>query len=120
AAGGAGLAIVASVATHVVYNAVAPTAPIPMLSIVDATCRAVVASGARRPALFGTRVSVEGAYFARPFEAAGVELVRPAEPDRAWIQDAYLGELVAGVIRPETRARLLEILDGLIRTEGAD
>ena len=120
AAGGAGLAIVASVATHSVYDAVAPTAPIPMLSIVEATCRATVSAGVRHPALFGTRVSVEGAYFARPFEGAGIELVRPAEPDRGWIQDAYLGELVAGVIRPETRERLLEILAGLIRTEGAD
>ena len=120
AAGGAGLALVASVATHAVYDAVAPGAPIPMLSIVEATCRAAVASGIRRPALFGTRVAVEGAYFARPFDAAGVTLVRPAEAERAWIHDVYIGELVQGVFRDETRARLLDILAALVKAEGVD
>ena len=120
AAGGAGLALVASVATHAVFDAVAPEAPIPMLSIVEATCRAAVATGTRRPALFGTRVAVEGAYFARPFDAAGIDLVRPAEAERAWIHDVYLGELVQGVFRDETRARLLDILASLVRSNGAD
>ncbi len=120
AAGGAGLALVASVATHAVFESVAPSAPIPMLSIVEATCRATAAARVRRPALFGTRVSVEGAYFARPFDAAGITLVRPAADDRAWIHDVYLGELVRGVFRDETRMRLLDILAGLIQTEGAD
>ncbi len=91
-----------------------------MLSIVEATCRATAAAGVGRPALFGTRVSVEGAYFARPFDAAGIALVRPAEADRAWIHDVYLGELVQGVFRDGTRVRLLDILDGLMRSDGAD
>ncbi len=120
AAGGAGLAILASVATHSIYDAVAPTAPIPMLSIVEATCRAAITAGVRRPALFGTRLATEGRYFARPFEAAGIDLVRPPEPDRIWIQDAYLGELVRGVFRDETRERLLAILAALMRSEHAD
>ena len=40
--------------------------------------------------------------------------------DRGWIHDVYLGELVAGVIRTETRDRLVEILAGLIESDGAD
>jgi aspartate racemase len=120
AAGGAGLAMIGSVASHSVFTMVAPHAPIPMLSIVAATCRAAIAAGIRRAAIFGTRVSVEGAYVARPFEAAGVELVRPSEADRAWIHEAYLGELVRGVVRDETRTRLLEILDALRRSERID
>jgi aspartate racemase len=120
AGAGAGLALIASVASHSVYDAVAPAAPIPMLSIVEETCRAAVAIGSRRPAVFGSLVSVEGAYFARPFEAAGIELVRPAPPERRWIHDAYLRELVAGEFRDDTRRRMVEILDGLVRTERAD
>jgi len=120
AAGGAGLAMIASVASHSVFELVAPTAPIPMLSIVAATCRAAVAAGIRRAAIFGTRVSVEGAYFARPFEAAGVELVRPSEADRTWIHDTYLGEFVRGVFRAEARIRLLEILATMRHRDGVD
>lgn len=120
AAGGAGLAIIASVATHSVFDAVAPKAPLPMLSIVRATCRVAVSQHLRRPALFAPRVTTEGAFFSRPFDDAGIELVRPAEDDRAWINDIYLGELVPGVFRDVTRARLLEIFEGLQRSSGAD
>jgi aspartate racemase len=120
AVGGAGLAIVGSVAAHAVYDAVAPGAPIPMLSIVEATVRATIAAGVRRPALFGTRMSTEGAWFARPFEAAGLELVRPVQAERDWMHDAYMGQLVLGIFSDDTRARLLDILAGLMRSEGAD
>ena len=120
AAGGAGLALFASVTAHRVFDEVAATAPIPMLSIVTATCRAALAASIRRPAVFATRVTSEGAFFARPFERTGVALVRPSKPDRAWINEVYFGELVPGVFRDETRARLLEILAALRRTSGVD
>lgn len=120
ASGGAGLAMICSVATHQVFDMVAPSAPIPMLSIIEATVRASEAAGIRRPALFAPRMTTEGRFFARPFEAAGIDLVRPAEADRAWINDAYLGQLLAGDIRAATRERLLDILAGLRRSDGVD
>jgi aspartate racemase len=120
AAGGAGIALIASVATHSVFEMVAPAASIPMLSIVRATCRAALVSGIRRPAIFAPRVTMEGRFFARPFEAAGIALVRPAEPERAWINEIYLEELLRGVIREATRTRLLEILAQLRGSSGAD
>jgi aspartate racemase len=120
AAGGAGLGLICSVAGHAVFDDVAAGSPIPLLSIVQATCRAAVTGGIRRPALFGTRVSVEGAYFAQPFEAAGIELVRPSVVDRNWIHDMYLGELVNGVFLDASRDRLLAILGDLRRDAGVD
>jgi len=120
AAAGAGIALIASVATHSVFETVAPAASIPMLSIIRATCRAALAAGIRQPAIFAPRVTTEGAFFARPFEAAGIALVRPAEPEGAWINEIYLGELLQGFIRESTRARLLEILAELRGSSGAD
>jgi len=120
AAGGAGLGLIGSVASHQVFDSVAPTAAIPMLSIVEATCRAALTGGVRRPALFGTRMAVEGTFFARPFEAAGVELIRPGESDRAWINEIYLTELIQGTFLNETRDRALEILALMHRNDGID
>ena len=34
---------------------------------------------------------------ASPFEAAGIELIRPDEADRAFIHEVYFSELVKGV-----------------------
>jgi aspartate racemase len=120
ASGGAGLGIICSVAAHVVFDDVVGASPIPLISIVHATCRAAAAAGVKRPALFGTRVSTEGAYFGRPFEEAGIELVRPSAADRAWIHDMYMDELVRGVFLDETRDRLLAILAQLRTESGVD
>jgi aspartate racemase len=120
AAGGAQAALIASVTTHMGYAIAARTAPIPMLSILDALCAAAVTRGILRPALFATRMTTEGRFFAEPFERAGIELIRPDEPDRAWINEMYFGELVHGEFRDESRARLIAIAGALREQHGID
>jgi aspartate racemase len=120
AAAGAGLALFASVTTHFVFDEVAATAPIPMLSIVDATARAVRAAGFRRPGIFATRPTTDGAFFARPFEAAGIDLVRPTDAERDWIHDVYFRELLYGVFTDAARSRLTEIAAAMRDRDGID
>jgi aspartate racemase len=120
AGAGAGLAIVASVMMHMAYQPVAASAPIPMLSILDALVDVASALGISRPAILGARPTVEGSFFARPFEAAGIDLVRPDEADRAWVHEIYFAELVRGQFRDEVRARLVKIVDALRQREGID
>ena len=120
AAGGAQVALIASVTTHMGYEIARRTAPIPMLSILDALCAAAVAGGVRRPALLATRITTEGRFFAEPFERAGIELLRPDEPDRAWINEMYFGELVRGEFRDDSRARLVAIATRLRERDEID
>jgi len=120
---GADVALFASVSTHVAFDAVARQTSIPLVSIVEATCRAAQAAGRRRLGLFGTRMTMESAFFARPFTAASIEIVVPEEDERAYIHETYFGELIHGTFLAETRARLEAIvaamkarskIDGLI------
>jgi len=120
AAGGASLALICSVATHQAFDQVAARSRIPLLSIIDATVAAATAAGATRPALFAPKITAEGAFFARPFERDGIDLVRPAPADIDVVNDVYVNELVAGEFRSESRARLLAIFEGLRRDHGAD
>ncbi len=117
---GAGVAAIASVTTHLGFAYLEPRSPIPLLSILDVLCAAAVARGIRKPAVFATRITTEGGFFAAPFERAGIELVRPDEPDRAWIHAMYMDELVRGEFRPESRARLIEIATDLRDRRGID
>jgi aspartate racemase len=119
-AAGAGIAAIASVTTHMGFAYLEPRSPIPLVSILDAICAAAIERGIRKPAVFATRMTTEGAFFAAPFERAGIEIVRPDEPDRAWIHDMYMGELVRGVFRDESRARLVEIATALRQRDGID
>ena len=63
---------------------------------------------------------VEGEFFARPFAAAGITLVRPDEADRAWVHEIYFTELVRGQFRDEVRERLVGIIEGMRQHDGID
>jgi aspartate racemase len=76
-----------------------------MLSIIDALVDAARAGGIRRPGLVATRPTTEGEFFARPFEAAGIELVRPDEADRAFVHGVYFGELIKKAASPTRPGR---------------
>lgn len=120
AAAGAGLAIVASVTAHLAFERVAAKSPIPMLSIVDAIVAEATRRGIRRPGVIATRPTTEGEFFSRPFEAAGIELIRPTEFDRAWVHEAYFGQLVRGDFRDETREGLVAVIERMRTQEGID
>jgi len=113
AGAGAGLALIASVMMHRAFERVAAGAPIPMLSVLDALVAAAEAAGIRRPGVIATRPTTEGGFFARPFETAGIELVRPDEADRAFVHGVYFDELVKGRFSNETRARLIDVIERL-------
>lgn len=120
AGAGVGLALIASVMMHMAFEPVAAAAPIPMLSILDAMVAEAKRRAIRRPGVLGTRPTTEGSFFARPFEEAGIELVRPDEQDRAWIHQIYFDELVGGTFHDETRARLIAIVENMRQRSAID
>jgi aspartate racemase len=111
AVAGAQLGLIASVLMHLAFDRVAEVSPIPMLSILDTLVNAARVGGIRRPGVLATRPTTEGEFFARPFEAAGIELVRPEEADRAFVHEVYFGELVKGHFTEQTRSRLVDIIE---------
>jgi aspartate racemase len=110
ARGGADVALFASNTPHLVYDDVARAVPIPMLSIVEETCRAAQTSGLRRLGLFGTRFTMQASFYPSVFGASQMTVIAPAPDEQAFIHEKYMGELVAGVFRDETRAQLIAII----------
>jgi aspartate racemase len=117
AGGGAEVAIIAANTPHIVFDAVSARAPIPMVSIVEATASHVAALGLQRVALLGTRYTMEGRFYPDVFSRRGLALVIPPEPDMALVHDRYLNELLKNVFSNETRDALLGVVDRLIATE---
>ena len=96
---------------HIVFDELASKAPIPLLSIIEATCAAAKARKLKRLALLGTRFTMQGTFYSKVFTREGIELVVPDAKDQEYIHDKYLNELVPGKFLPETRAELLAIVD---------
>jgi aspartate racemase len=117
---GADFGLLAANTPHIVFDDLSRQSPIPLLSIVEATCDAAKALGLKKVGLLGTRFTMQGRFFHDVFEEAGMTLVVPAEEEQAYIHEKYLGELVNGVFLPETRKRLLEIVQRLKTSGGVE
>jgi aspartate racemase len=116
AGAGADFAVLAANTPHIVFDRLRRRTTIPMISIVEATREAAFAMGLTRVGIFGTRFTMQGDFYPAVFGARGLTVLAPGPEDQAFIHDKYMGELVSGIIRPETRAGLLAIA-GRMRDE---
>jgi len=108
---GADFGLIAANTPHIVFDDVASKSPIPLISIVEATCAAAKARKLKRLVLLGTRYTMQATFYPRMFAREGIELVVPDANDQDYIHEKYLNELVPGKFLPETRVGLLAIVD---------
>jgi len=104
---------------HRMADEVQAAVGIPLIHIADATAAAVKAAGVRRPMLLGTRYTMEEAFYRDRMTSLGVEVAIPGEVDRARLQRMIYEELVRGIINPQSKFALLQIV-GAERAAGAD
>jgi len=117
---GADFGIISANTPHIVVDEVASQSPIPLISIVEATCAAAKARELKRLALFGTRYTMQASFYPKVFSREGIELLVPEPNDQNWIHDKYFSELVPGIFLPETRAGLIAIVDRIKATSDID
>jgi len=110
---GADLGLLASNTPHIVFEDVQRQSPIPLISIVKAACEATKALGITKVGLLGTRVTMQGTFYARVFAEQGITLVVPGREEQEYIHKKYMSELVKGILLAETRERLLTIVNEL-------
>ena len=104
---GATFGLLAANTPHLVFDSVAGHSSIPLISIVAVTCEAAKSRGLKRLGLFGTRFTMQSSFYRDALADKQIELVVPNEEEQAWIHEKYMLELVKGIIRPETRERLM-------------
>ena len=117
---GAQLALLAANTPHIVFDRLREGSPIPLISIVEATCSAVRELGLKRPGLIGTRFTMQGSFYPEVFSRHGISLLKPGGADQAFIHDKYIGELANGVFLTETRDGMLEIAARMRKELGMD
>jgi aspartate racemase len=115
---GADFAVLASNTPHIVFDELRARSPLPLISIVEATCAEAETRGLKQVGLFGTRFTMQGRFYPDVFSRAGIGLVVPDEAEQDYIHTHYMSELVNGIFLRETRAKLLEIVDRLKERSG--
>jgi aspartate racemase len=115
---GAELGLLSANTPHIVFPDVARRSPIPLISIVEATCAEAKRQKLSNLGLFGTRFTMQGRFYPDVFTREGVELTVPTADEQDYIHDKYINELIPGKFLPETRQGLLAIATRMKKEDG--
>jgi aspartate racemase len=106
---GAEIGLLSANTPHIAFDEVARRSPIPLVSIVEATCAKAKSLGFTRLGLFGTRFTMQSRFYPDVFLREGVGLAVPQADEQGYIHDKYVNQLIPGKFLPETRKGLLAI-----------
>lgn len=108
---GAQCILIAANTMHKVADYVVGAVSVPLLHIGDATAQAVMTAGKTRVLLLGTRYTMEEAFLRDRLEELGLQVVVPESNDILDVNQIIYEELCLGMVRDESRQRLLEVID---------
>ena len=91
---------------HAAFAYVAPRSPLPWLHIAEVVAEEARARDYRRLGITGTKWLVESAVYPESLGAAGIDFRRPRADECDLIDHIIMDELVAGVFKPDSTARI--------------
>ena len=120
--GGAGVDFAAMTANtpHIVFDELAARSPVPLLSIVEVCALEAQRRGLKRLALLGTRFTMEAPFYPEVLARRRIDVVVPGEADRAWVHERYVGQLLKGDFRDDTREGFVSLAARLRDADAID
>ncbi|MEZ2219202.1 aspartate/glutamate racemase family protein [Rhizobium sp. RCC_161_2] len=116
---GAECVLICTNTMHLIAPDVAARVSVPLIHIVDETATALKAAGRVKPLLLATRYTMEHGFYAERMARNGVSIMVPGADDRTTVHDIIFSELCAGIVKNESREKLVEIIERA-KAEGAD
>jgi len=111
---GADFAIITANTPHIVFDEVKALSPMPLLSIVEETCRVVRGLNFKKAGLLGTKVTMSSDFYQRVFSPHNISVVVPTAQEQDYINDKLMSEIIYNQIVEETRRGLLEIVRHMV------
>ncbi len=91
---GADFALLAANTPHAVFDDLSASSCIPLLSIVEASLNEARSLGCCRVGLLGTRLTMQGGFYADAFLEAGITVFAPHGSDLDYVHQKYVDELL--------------------------
>jgi len=114
---GADFGAMACNTTHIVFDAIQSQTFLPLQSIVDPTLNHARQNNFKKLCLLGTRTTMDSGLFQNVFTKEGIELVVPEEKEKDYIQEKLFSEIEFGIIKEETKANFLAIIDRITKED---
>lgn len=120
-AGGAQGLMICTNTMHKLADNVAAAVSIPLIHIADATARAVVHAGVKRPALLATRFTMEQDFYkGRLADKYDLRPVVPNQAGRDLVHKVIYDELCQGIVKEDSKAAYIAEVGRLRRDEKID
>lgn len=117
---GAEFAAIASNTPHIVFDQIKARSPIPLLSIVEATCVKARELNLKKVGLMGTKLTMEADFYITPFLSHGIAVFVPTEKEQQLIHHKLFSEIELGIFKDSTKKELLQIAKRMVDEEGID
>ncbi|PJN36240.1 aspartate/glutamate racemase [Streptomyces sp. CB02959] len=113
-AAGAELLLICTNTMHKVADQVSSAVGVPLLHLADTTAEAVRGKGLRRVGLLGTAFTMEQDFYRGRLVDHGLDVVVPNAAGRETVHRVIYEELCVGVVKEESRAAYIAVIDELI------
>ena len=119
-AAGATAAAMASNTPHIVFDELVKRSPLPLLSIVDETCKYIEKMGFRCALILGTEFTMKSGLYSAPLEKYGIKAVTPNEKDMALVHSFIFPKLENGIVDEEDKKKMVATAERYIAEQKAD
>lgn len=120
AAGGAEFAAMAANTAHIVFDRVERQSPLPLVSIVEETCKYAQAHHCRKVVVFGTAFTMSSGLYSDAFARYGIDAFVPTDEEQRTIHGIIFPHLQDGIVLPEEKSTVLQIAQRMVTELNAD
>jgi len=117
---GADFAALSANTPHIVFDRLKEQSPIPLISIVEASCEEAKRRGLKKIGLLGTIFTMTGEFFKAPFIKKGIEVIVPTESEMELINEKISTELELGIVKDETLTAFQQIIARMRDEDGIE
>lgn len=117
---GAECAAIASNTPHILFDRIREKSPLPLISIVDATCDYMEAKGYRNVLVLGTGFTMRSGMYEAALQRRGIRATAPGEADIDRLHAIIFPNLENGLVIPEDKEKMIEITERYIAAEKID
>lgn len=116
---GADFIVICTNTMHKVVPAIKSSITIPVLHIAEATYNKIASFGIKNIGLIGTKYTMQENFYKDILLEKGLNVIIPYNDDIEIINDVIFNELCCGIIKEESKNRLLKIVEKL-KNQGAE
>lgn len=111
---------IASNTPHIVFDKLRDKVKVPLISIVEETCKVLNLEKIKRVGLLGTKSTMTSGFYNKVAQKYEIDIVIPSAENQDYIHDKYMSELVFNTILPETKVKLIAIIRDLKQNESIE